>query len=335
MNRREFTSLALLGLSSGVASAPALGRSQPAESSLFGRQYAPVPRQSALNASGSSTEFSTEFGEGQLSVLSDGHLQLPVSFLQPEGIEDTELQDLLERYQLTGDAYTPACNISVWQQGDRTVLFDVGAGSQFMMSAGQLPEALDAAGISPESVTDIILTHAHPDHLWGLLDDFDDLLYSNATIHIHRDELDYWQAEDTLSRTPESRQSFVVGAQSRLSRAEEQLSVFASGDEVLPGIEAVDTRGHTPGHTSLAIHQGSESVLIVGDALNNVALSFEYPRLPSPADQDPEQAALTRMALLDRLASEKMRMIGFHMPTPGFGRVERRDSAYRFVAESA
>ena len=332
MNRREFASMALAGVGAGIASTRVLARGETTESSVGKSADIVLPRQNAMAGSG----FSTVVGEGLLSVLSDGHLQLPASFLQPEGIDDAALKDLLIRYQLNGDTYAPACNISVWQQGDRTVLFDVGAGSQFMSSAGQLPGALDAAGIDPESVTDVILTHAHPDHLWGLLDDFDDLLYANATIHIHRDELDYWQADDTLSRTPESRQTFVVGAQSRLARAEEQLSVFGSGDEVLPGIEALDTRGHTPGHTSRAIHDGGESVLIVGDALNNVALSFEYPGLPSPADQDPELAAETRMALLDRLAADQMRLIGFHLPTPGFGRVERgAGRAYRFVAEEA
>lgn len=307
-------------------------RASSSQADEIRRQGLVVPRRQSLDSS----SFSTSVGEGRLTVLSDGHLQLPASFLRPDGISDAQLADLLSRYQLTGDAYTPDCNISIWRQGERTVLFDVGAGSQFMSTAGQLPLALEDAGIDPESVTDVVLTHAHPDHLWGLLDDFDDLLYANATIHIHRDELDYWQADDTLSKTPEARQAFVVGAQSRLARAAEQLSVFATGDEILPGIEAVDTRGHTPGHTSFALHHGDDSVLIVGDALNNVALSFEYPSVPSPADQDPDLAGKTRLSLLDRLATDQMRFIGFHLPTPGFGRVERGDGkAYRFVAETA
>ncbi|NND91396.1 MAG: MBL fold metallo-hydrolase [Granulosicoccus sp.] len=287
-------------------------------------------------ASIDSRELTAAIGDGSLSVLSDGHLQLPASFLHPQGIDDAELDDLLSRYQLTGAAYEPDCNISLWQQGDRIVLFDVGAGSQFMSTAGRLPMALEAAGIEPGSVTDVLLTHAHPDHLWGLLDDFDDLQFPNASVRIHRGELDYWLDGDTLGATPEARQSFVVGAQSRLGRASEQIATFEWGEEVLPGIEAIDTQGHTPGHTSFALHHGGDSVLIVGDALNNVALSFEYPTLPSPADQDPALAGRTRTSLLDRMATDQMRLIGFHLPTPGFGRVQRNPAgAYRFVAEEA
>lgn len=331
MNRREFTSGALLG-AAAVTSSAVFGRAADSRLSSMVRPRVGGSESGALETSG----FATGIGDGLLTVLSDGHLQLPASFLRPEGIGDAELQQLLMRYQLSGDSYTPDCNISIWQHAERTVLFDVGAGSQFMSSAGQLSAALENAGIDPEAVTDVIMTHCHPDHLWGLLDDFDDLLYPNATIHVHQDELDYWLADDTLSKTPESRQTFVVGAQSRLARADEQLSVFGSGDEVLPGIEAVDTRGHTPGHTSFALHQGDEAVLIVGDALNNVALSFEYPELPSASDQNAELASKTRLALLDRMATDQMRFIGFHMPTPGFGRVERGEGkSFRFVAESS
>lgn len=287
------------------------------------------------SASAEINSFSMPFGaDGTLSVLSDGYMQLPGSFLMPEGVDEAEVQALLRRYQLQVDApYQPDCNITLWQTPERTVLFDVGAGSQFMTTTGELPFALEDAGIDPLDVTDVVFTHAHPDHLWGLLDDFDDLLYPNATYHINQQEIDYWLADDTLHKTPEARQVFVVGAQSRLPLIQEQMSVFQWGDELLPGVEAVDTRGHTPGHTSFALHQDGESMLIVGDALINVALSFEKPRWPSGSDQDPQQAIATRQSLLERLVVDDLRFIAYHLPLPGFGRAEKNGNAYKFIAD--
>ena len=102
------------------------------------------------------------------------------------------------------------------------------------------------------------------------------------------------------------------------------------GAEVLPGVEAVATPGHTPGHLSFLIH-GSEPVLIAGDAISNAIVSFAHPAWPTASDHDPQQGAATRVSLLDRLAGDKARVIGFHFPHPGAGAVERKDGAYVYV----
>jgi len=130
---------------------------------------------------------------------------------------------------------------------------------------------------------------------------------------------------------PEDRQSFVVGAQNRFAFLEDRIRFLWDGDEVLPGIEAVATPGHTPGHLSFMVH-GSEPVLIIGDAISNSVLSFAHPEWPTGSDQDPEQGVKTRLALLDRLASERARAIGFHFPHPGAGHVERKDGAFVYVS---
>ncbi len=218
------------------------------------------------------------------------------------------------------------------KDGDRVVLFDVGSGPNFMPSAGKILDNIDAAGIAPEDVTDVVFTHAHPDHIWGLLDDFDEFIFPEANYFINRVEWDYWRADDTLEKMPEARKTFVVGAQNRLAALEEVISFFNYGDEVLPGIEAIDTAGHTPGHTSFAIHDGSDSVTVIGDAATSAVISFAHPEWPSGSDQDTEMGIATRTKLLDRLAQEQTRFIGFHLPEGGIGRVEKDGTAYRFVA---
>lgn len=278
------------------------------------------------------------FGDGEFLSLSDGHLTLPVDFVMPDSIGAAERSAFLAEHGLGPDTLTPDCNVTLWRTPERLVLFDVGAGTQFMPGAGLLPESLAAAGVDPLEVTDVVLTHAHPDHLWGVLDDFDELAFPEAAYHVHRDERDYWLASGTLANTPDASKPFVVGAQNRLPLLDERLVPFDWGDEILPGVEAVDTHGHTPGHSSFALHAGSDSVLVLGDALTNAAISFARPAWPSGTDQDPDKAIRTRLALLERLAGENAAVLGFHLPAPGLGRVERdgaseRDPVYRFVSD--
>ncbi|MDF1776158.1 MAG: MBL fold metallo-hydrolase [Rhizobiaceae bacterium] len=269
-------------------------------------------------------------GTKTINTLSDGNLVLPLSFSFPD-VPQEELVAILKANDLPTDRLEPDCNITVLRDGDRLVVFDVGAGPNFMPTAGRLTDSLDAAGIDPGAVTDVVFTHAHPDHIWGLLDDFDEVIFPDANYHMGRAEWDYWRADDTLEKTPEARKSFVIGAQNRMAVLEDRIQLFNFGDEIVPGVEAVDTRGHTPGHTSFAIHDGSQSMMVLGDVVTGL-VSFEKPDWPSNSDQDTNQAIATRRQIMDRMAADRMHIVGFHLPNSGIGFVERKDAAYRFVA---
>lgn len=272
-------------------------------------------------------------GAKTITTVSDGNLMLPLDFVFPDAPQD-ELTELLEAAGLRTDMLEPDCNVTVLKDGDRVVLFDVGSGPNFMPSAGKILDNIDAAGIAPEDVTDVVFTHAHPDHIWGLLDDFDEFVFADANYYINQVEWDFWRADDTLDKMPEARKSFVVGAQNRLGALEDVIQFFNWGDEVLPGLEAIDTRGHTPGHTSFAIHGGSDSVTVIGDAATSAIVSFAHPEWPSGSDQDTEQGIATRTKLLDRLAQEQSRFVGFHLPGGGIGHVEKDGVGYRYVADA-
>ncbi len=297
-------------------------------SALVGGVSLPLVSGSAMAATTST------FGNMVITILSDGNLVLPLNFSYPDAPQD-ELKTLLEKAgALKDEAIMPDCNVTLVKMGDKTILFDVGAGANFMPSAGKLGEQMEKSGIDPASITDVVFTHAHPDHLWGLLDDFDELHFPDANYHMNEVEWDYWTASDTLEKTPEARKTFVVGAQSRLEMLSDRVTRFRYGAEVLPGIEAVDTSGHTPGHTSFMLHEGSESLLVLGDAITQSTVSFERPDWPSGSDQDAQKGIETRKKLLDRLVADKSGLIGFHLPHPGIGRAEKADGAYRFVAEA-
>ena len=270
-------------------------------------------------------------GDKEISVVTDGLMNLPLSFVLPDAPK-AEIAALFKSGGLPMDgAIHPDCNPTVLTTGDRVVIFDAGAGPAFMTSTGKLAANLDAAGIDLGAVTDVVLTHAHPDHIWGVMDDFDELLFPEAAYHISQVEWDFWRAADTLQRTPEARKPFVVGARNRFTAIEERVRFFKGGDEILPGVEAVATPGHTPGHTSFALHGGGETVMVIGDALYNVVVSFQRPDWHWGSDVDQEMGALTRFKLLDRLAADHGRVIGFHLPYPGAGQVVTSGNAYRFV----
>jgi glyoxylase-like metal-dependent hydrolase (beta-lactamase superfamily II) len=269
-------------------------------------------------------------GDAEIQVFSDGTLSLPMSFVLPDQ-SATEVEELMKPHGLATDGITPDCNVTLYRNGDRLALFDVGSGPNFQPTAGELLTALEEAGVDPSDITDVIFTHGHPDHLWGVLDDFDDPLFSEAQYWVSETEWDYWRADDTLEKTPEARKSFVVGAQARLEAIEDQVAMMKPGMEVIPGVEAMDTSGHTPGHMSFMLHGNGESVLVLGDAITNSVISFERPDWLSGSDQDREKGAKTRLALLDRLATDKTRIIGYHLPHPGYGIAERKGNAYRFA----
>ncbi|MGI3169266.1 MBL fold metallo-hydrolase [Pseudooceanicola sp. C21-150M6] len=287
-----------------------------------------------LGATGTRLVAEAKIGTGMLRTVSDGNLVLPGDFMFG-GLPEAELGPILTATGVDPKVVEPECNVTLWQDGDRTVLFDVGAGSSFMPSAGDLPDNLDVLGIAPEDVTHVIFTHAHPDHLWGLLDDFDDPRFPNAEMMMGRAEWDYWWNPETVDTIAPDRQAFAVGAKRRLEVVEDQMGFFDDGEEVLPGLAAVLTPGHTPGHMSFELRQGGDAAMILGDAVGNHHVAFSRPGWAVNSDQDGDLGAQTRVALMDRIASEQMRIVGFHLPQGGIGRAEKTADGYRFVPDGA
>lgn len=272
-------------------------------------------------------------GDLRIDSLSDGHLELP-----PEtafaAIPEAERPALLANLGIDAAAsvHSPL-NVTLLRQGDRVVLFDVGSGPDFTPTAGLLAEALSAVGLAPPDVTDVVFTHGHPDHLWGLLDEFDEPLFPNAALRMGQVEFDYWTDPATADSIGEQWQTFAAGAMRRLSLVADQVERFADGDEVLAGVRAVMTPGHTPGHMSFAVGTPENGIFVTGDFVTS-PIGFVRPDLGTGTDSDPAQAAATRAAMLARLADEGWTILGYHMPGGGIGRVEREGDTFRFVEKS-
>ncbi|SHI76386.1 Tat (twin-arginine translocation) pathway signal sequence [Shimia gijangensis] len=276
----------------------------------------------------------TQIGSMQIQTLSDGTLTLPYEFIFGPMPQDV-VAPILSEYGIAKGPLMPECNVTLLRDGDRTVLFDTGSGVGFQDSAGLLVDTLDEAGVSADEITHVVFTHCHPDHLWGVLDDFDDPLFPEAEHMMGRVEWDYWWDPKTVDTIESGRTTMAVGAKRRMEMLEDSISFFEDGQEILPGVAARASYGHTPGHMSFELRSGGESVMVVGDAIGNHHVAFAAPQFESGSDQDRPMAVATRLSMLDQMATDKMRIIGYHLPGGGMGHVERSEDTYRFVPEGA
>jgi glyoxylase-like metal-dependent hydrolase (beta-lactamase superfamily II) len=274
---------------------------------------------------------SRKVGAIDVSIVSDGELNVPLSFT----LADTPLPDAAALFRAHGlpEGGTPSqTNVVLVKTGDELVLIDAGSGAHFQPTAGKLQENLEAAGIAPEKITKVVFTHVHADHLWGVLDDFEDgERFPNASYIVAVPEWDFWADPKTPDNVPDWLKGMALGTSRILKKIEGKVERRKAGDTVAPGLTYVATPGHTPGHMSVLVESQGQRLMIGGDVLANTALSFARPEWRIGSDFDRDLAVSTRRRLLDQLAMDKMPLIGFHLAWPGFGAVERSGTAYRFV----
>lgn len=275
---------------------------------------------------------SFKHGAFDVTVVSDGHLVLPVTMLAPDA-PPAERAELLKAAGQTAEQYNSPTNVTLIRTGSDLILVDMGSGDRFMPTAGKLWDNLKSAGIDKAKITKVIFTHGHPDHLWGAIDELDDLVTPDAAFYAGAAEWDFWNGDNAVRGLPADRAGFVTGARRNYAAIKDKVKIFKPGDDIVTGLSVVSTPGHTQGHVSLAL-AGGDGLIVGGDVLTHPLISFQHPEWHPTADHVPDQAADTRKRLLDRLAADRSKLIGFHLPYPGVGTVERKDGAYRFVALS-
>lgn len=275
---------------------------------------------------------SFKVGEIEITVLSDGRMSLPQSFVLPEAAP--EAVDALFASQADQPSrFDLGVNAAIIRSGDRTVLVDTGGGTDFMPGMGRLPDVLTEAGIPPESITDVVFTHAHPDHFWGVIDPFDEISrFSNARHFMASAEIDFWLKPDVENSVPVNLQGMAIGTQRRLKSVKDQISNCKAGDEIAPGVHIIDTAGHTPGHLSVQLASKGEELFIGGDVLAHPLVSFAEPKWKWGSDMDWESAVTVRLQTLDMLSKDRVLLFGYHLPWPGVGRVKKYGGSYRFIA---
>ena len=269
-------------------------------------------------------------GTFDLTVVSDGTLQLPLAIVSPDATAE-QLKALMGAAVQAGDTFAPEVNVVLAKSGADMILFDTGAGGAMAKTAGQLLESLKAAAVDAGAITKVVFTHAHPDHLFGAVGADGKLTFPNASYHMAENELNFWSAPDLASKMPEAMQGMVKGLQGQLAIIKDKLTTFKPGVELLPGVGVIDTAGHTPGHVSFEL-AGGDGLILTGDAIAVPSVFFAHPEWKFGFDADGETAGKNRRKLLDMAAADKKQMLGYHWAYPGLGRAEAKDGAFVYVA---
>ena len=286
--------------------------------------------QLAAPAAGNPTHFNFMIGETKLTVVSDGHFSLPLNMFGINASPE-EVQAFMKAHYLPTDSNYAHTNHLLIEKGEAKVLVDVGSGHRFFDTAGRLVANLDAMGIAPEDITHVVITHAHPDHIWGIRDEFDEPLFPDAQYYLGEAERDYWMQDGLVDRVEPAEQQFVVGAINAINAEGVEWELMQAGHEVIPGVTVIDTPGHTPGHMSVLLTDGDQSLIALGDSMNHAWMNFAHPEWYNGSDTDGELAVTTRKKLLDMAAADRIPVLGYHFPFPGVGHVKAEGDAYRFI----
>ncbi len=235
------------------------------------------------------------------------------------------------------DAHVPITfTVTVVEKAGNIVMFDSGTGGQLSPKAGLLAKQnLQAAGIDPSKISTIVVTHFHPDHIFGLMaKDTNAQVFPNAQIVVPAAEYKYWTAPDLIDKLPEARRGLVKRIQATMPTWK-NLGQVADNADATAGIKAINTNGHTPGHTSYELSSGNAKLIVTGDLTNIPALFVKNPGWHAAFDSDAAMAEKTRRALFERAIAEGAILTGYHWGMPGAGTIKKDGTGYALVPVTA
>ena len=275
-------------------------------------------------------------GEVACTALCDGTLAYPIA-LVTQGLSEEEQAHVTSQYEAAGGHLDIPYTALLVETARERILLDTGAGP-LGPGTGRLPSLLESAGIAPESISVVVLTHGHPDHIGGVTDASGRPRFPNARHIMGAAEWRFWTDETTLEKCARKElyglglfdQLIGEGARKHLPPLASRLEPVESEVEISPGVRVAPSPGHTPGHLAVIIASGREQCLFVGDAFV-LPIQAERPEWNLPFDLWPDQATATRRALFDRAASEEMLVFAYHCPFPPLGRIERRGTAWHWA----
>ena len=269
-------------------------------------------------------------GSAEVTVVSDGPLPLGPPKGTFIGVPDDELKKMLTDNFLSPDNVVVEQNSPIVNMGDKLVLFDTGMGTakNFGPSTGRQQKSMMEAGLKPEDIDAVVFSHAHIDHIGGVVDDAGKVLFPNAQFYIAQSDFDYWTDEGKMGSPLKD---FIVHARKNLLPVRDRLVFYKDGQEFLPGVQALAAPGHTVGHHIFMVTSDGKSFAFLGDLTHHQVLLMEKPRMQFSYDTDPNQAAESRVKMLDMLAANKIAVMSYHYPWPGYGHVVKTGEGFHYL----
>lgn len=269
-------------------------------------------------------------GDFEITALSDGTVDLPVDKLltntQPGKVKTALNQSFLKAPVET------SVNAYLINTGNQLVLVDTGAAGLFGPTLGKLIGNLKAAGYQPEQVDAVIITHMHPDHVGGLMAG-DQRAFPNATVHADQHDADFWLSQAQMEKAPADAKGFFQGAMASLNPYVNagKFKPFNGNTELVPGIQAQASRGHTPGHSTYLVESKGQKLVLWGDLMHVAAVQFANPAVTIAFDTDSKAAAVQRQKAYADAAKNGYWVAAAHLSFPGIGHLRREGKGYRFV----
>ena len=267
--------------------------------------------------------FSVKLGDSKVYLLSEGHGN------GNTGLLIGATPEITGKYA-PNDSFPMATNTFLWQVNGKNILFDTGYGKQLFNNLQYLK-------VKPEDIDVIFITHAHGDHIGGLLRD-NQAAFPKATLYMSQQEYDYWTNDSVANQMPEKYRSGFLTAQKAIDAYKDRLQLFEPNlinppydKELYPGVKAIAAYGHTPGHTIYLLESGKDKLLIWGDLTHAMAIQMPHPEVALTYDTDPEMAIRSRLSILEFVANQKISVAGMHVPYPSIGTIEKAETGYRFV----
>jgi glyoxylase-like metal-dependent hydrolase (beta-lactamase superfamily II) len=272
-----------------------------------------------------------KIGDILITSISDGYLDGTLDVMRNVDVEKAK--------QILSDAFRPARRTSVntflIQSKGRMALVDTGSGDYMGPTAGFVQRNLIAGGIDPKAIDTVLLTHMHPDHSAGLTDMSNgELLFPNAELAMHENEPAHWFDNGALAKASEREAKlFFQAGREQVAPYKKRTRLFKQG-EVFPGVTAIPSHGHTPGHTAFLVASGNEQLMIWGDTVHVPEVQTAIPEAGMAFDTDLAAAAASRKRMFDRVSADGVLIAGMHLHFPAFARLARRGDAYALYPEA-